>query len=262
MFLYFVQAAKAIEHPSRHFKVVLLQPFFEYFLSLLLYFACFLAQNRQYLALRLSGRHKVNPRLFHTLRLRCEYLYLVAALQFVAQRHEFVVHLRTNAVAANERVYLESEVESGATRWHHFDFAFWCKYKYFGSKEVQLDGIEEIHCVGLWVVEYFLYGVQPIVQFSLVLSYLCAFLILPMGGKTLLSNLVHTVGTYLNFYPLTQLGHQCNVQSLVAVGFRVVHPIAQTVGVALVELADCHINLETFVGFFFPALGLKDDANG
>ena len=165
-------------------------------------------------------------------------------------------------MAAKERMYLESEVECGASGGHHLYFAFRSKHKYLGSKEVQLDGIEEIHCIGLRVVEYFLYGVQPIVQFSLVLSNLCAFLILPVGSKSLLGNLVHTVGTYLNFNPLTLLRHKRYVQSLVSVGFRVVYPVAQTVGVALVKFADCHIDLETFVSLVLPAFRFKHNADG
>ena len=45
------------------------------------------------------------------------------------------------------------------------------------------------------------------------------------------------------------LRHQRHVQSLIAVGFGMVHPVAQSVGVRLVYLAYCHVYLEALVDF-------------
>ena len=52
------------------------------------------------------------------------------------------------------------------------------------------------------------------------------------------------------------------MQGLVAVGLGVVDPVAQAVGVALVNLVERHINLETLVNLIFPLLGREDDAYG
>ena len=51
------------------------------------------------------------------------------------------------------------------------------------------------------------------------------------------------------------------MKGLVAIGFRVVHPVAQTVGVRLVYLRDGYIDAETFVRFFFRFAWLEDDAD-
>ena len=57
------------------------------------------------------------------------------------------------------------------------------------------------------------------------------------------------VGAYLHLNPLALLRHQRHVQSLIAVGFGMVHPVAQSVGVRLINLADGHVYLEALVDF-------------
>ena len=69
------------------------------------------------------------------------------------------------------------------------------------------------------------------------------------------------VGAYLHFYPFALLRHQSYVQSLIAVGFRMVHPVAQSVGVRLVYLADSYVNLEALVDFLRTHLRRIDDAH-
>ena len=70
------------------------------------------------------------------------------------------------------------------------------------------------------------------------------------------------VRTYLHLYPLALLRHQCDVQSLIAVGFRVVHPVAQTVGMRLIYLVYSHIYLEAFVYLLRANLRRIDDSHG
>ena len=83
-----------------------------------------------------------------------------------------------------------------------------------------------------------------------------------MGGKSLFGYLVHAVGAYLHLYPSSLLAHQRDVQSLIAIGFGVVEPIAQAVGVRLVDAAYGDVNLETLVDFLFSDLGREDDTYG
>ena len=52
-----------------------------------------------------------------------EDFYLVATLQLVAQRHQLVVDFGADAVAAEEGMDLEGEVEGGAAGGHGLDFA-------------------------------------------------------------------------------------------------------------------------------------------
>ena len=76
----------------------------------------------------------------------------------------------------------------------------------------------------------------------LVLRDLVALLVLPVGRKSLLRYLVHTVGADLQFDPLALVGHERHVERLIAVGLGMVHPVAQAVGMAVVDLADSHVD--------------------
>ena len=180
----------------------------------------------------------------------------------MAEGHKLVVDLGADAVAAEKRMYLESEIKGRTSRRHSLYLTLGRENKYLGSEQVQLYGIEEIHGIGLRVVENLLYRAQPIVQFAVVLGYFLALLVLPVGGKALLGNLVHTVGADLHLYPPSLLAHQRYVQGLVAVGLGMVDPIAQAVGVRLVNLAYRHVNVEALVHLLFTLLRLEDNPHG
>ena len=105
----------------------------------------------------------------------------------MAQWHKLMVDLCSNAMTAKESVDLESKVERRTACRQGFDFAFWREHKDFGSKKVELNAVKEVHCIRLWVIKYFLYGAQPIVEFALVLAVFFAIFIFPMGSKALLS---------------------------------------------------------------------------
>ena len=171
-----------------------------------------------------------------------------------------MIHLGTDAVASHEGVDLEGEVEGCAPGRHGADFTLGGEDEDFRGEEVELDGVEEVHGVRLWVVEDFLDGVEPVVELC-VFAYF-TLLVFPVGGEALLRYLVHALRADLHLYPLAGLRHQGDVQRLVAVGLRVVGPVAHAVGVRLVELVDGHVNLEALVYLRLPALGGEDDANG
>ena len=82
-----------------------------------------------------------------------------------------------------------------------------------------------------------------------------------MGCESLFCYLVHAVGANLYLNPASLLTHQGNVECLVSVGLRMVQPVAQTVGMALVNLADGYIYVETFVHLVGAHLRRHDDAN-
>ena len=220
------------------FEVVLLQECVKYFLTLALRLAVVAAQYGLNLGLSLSGRYKVDPTFIDVLRLGCENLYLVATLQFVAQRNQLVVNLSTDTMTAQEGVDGECKVECRTACRQSTDLALRRKHEYLTGKQVELDGVQEVHSIRLWVVQNLLDGAQPLVELVLVLGIflLNTVLVFPVSCKSLFGNLVHTVGTYLHLNPLTCLRHQCNVQCLIAVGLRLREPVAQTVGVALVYL--------------------------
>ena len=139
------------------------------------------------------------------LRLGCEDLYLVSALQLMAQGDELVVHFRPYAVCAEECVYEEGEVEHGASGRHGLYLPFGREHEYLACEEVQFDGVEEVHGVRLRVVEYLLYGAQPVVQFVVVVHIDVALLVFPVCCEPLFGNLVHLVAPYLHLNPLSLL---------------------------------------------------------
>ena len=188
-------------------------------------------------------------------------LYLVAAVQLVAQRHQLMVYLGSDAVAAQEGMYLEGEVECCTSSWHRDDFSLRGEDEDFGCIEVELDGIEEVHRIRLRIVQNLLDSAQPVVQLVLILSIFATLLVFPVGCKSLFCYLVHAVGADLYLYPASLLTHQGNVESLVSVSLRMVQPVAQTIRMALVNLTDGYIYVETFIHLVGAHLRCHDDAN-
>ena len=164
-------------------------------------------------------------------------------------------------MAAQECVEGERKVQCRTVLRHGLDFALRGKDKYLGCKQIELDGVEEVHSVRLWVVEDFLDGAKPLFQFAFVLLSR-AILVFPMSGKALFGNVVHAFASDLHLYPLSLVTHEGNVKCLITIRFRMVHPVAQAVGVWLVYLRQRYVDAETFAGFFFEFAWFEDDAYG
>ena len=257
-----MQFAELVEDGDVNLHVVSGEEVGECLFALLLYLAVLATQDGLNLPLRLCCADEVDPVGLHVLRVAGEYLHLVAALQLVAQRHEAVVDLGTDAMAAEEGVYLESEVEGRTACGHRLDLALWREDEYLGSEEVELDSVEEIHRVGLRVVENLLDGAQPVVELALVFSVLLSLLVFPVGGEALLGYLVHAVAAYLHLYPPPLLRHERDVQGLIAIRLGMGEPVAQPVGMTLIDFADGDIDIEAFVDFVLAVFRFEDDAYG
>ena len=115
--------AEFIYYGVGHFHIVLLEPFGEDGLTLLLNFSGVAAQYRHNLAFRLGGAYEADPVGLHMLALGCKNLHLVATVKLVAQWYQLVVYLGSDAVAAQEGVYLEGEVERRRVGRHRLDFS-------------------------------------------------------------------------------------------------------------------------------------------
>ena len=182
------------------------------------------------------------------------------------QRHKTVVYLRSDAVGTQECVNLECKVKCRAVGWHCDDVTLRSKHKYLRRKQVELDGIEEVHRVRLRVVENLLDSLQPSVQFvlryALRIHRVAVILIFPVSGKTLFCDVIHVGRAYLHLYPLALLTHQRHMESLITVGLRVRQPVAQTLRMRFVHAADGNIYAEAVIEFIFAGLGLIDDADG
>ena len=140
----------------------------------------------------------------------------------MAQWYQFVIHLGTDTVGSQEGMDGEGKVQGCTACRHRLDLTFRCEDKDFRCKQVQLDSIQEVHGVRLWVVQDLLDGVQPVVQLVFILCVLTIFalLVFPVGGKALFGYLVHAVRAYLHFNPSSLFGHQGHMQGLIAIGFR------------------------------------------
>ena len=213
----FVETAQDVDIGTCGFNILLLKESSKAFLTDAHLLAVLTTQDGLNLSARLSRSGKIEPFGLHLLLAGGENLHLVAALEAVAQRHELMVDLHRKAVGAKEGVDMESEVESRGVVGHGLDFTFRREDEDFFREEVELDGVEQIKRVGLWVVEDFFDGVEPFVEFILVVVGIL-ILVFPMCRKALLGNIVHAVGTDLHFNPFTLGRHKRVVESLIAIG--------------------------------------------
>ena len=79
---------------------------------------------------------------------RRENLNLVAALEMVHERHQFMIDLGADAMRAQERVDAESKVKGGGVGRHRLDFALGREDDDFRRKEIELDGVEQVEVSG------------------------------------------------------------------------------------------------------------------
>ena len=87
---------------------------------------------------------------------------------------------------------------------------------------------------------------QPVVKLF-VARGVALVLVFPVCGDTFLCHLVHLLASYLYLYPFAVCAHECGVECLVAVGPWLVHPVAQTVGMGVVQLCECYVYVEALV---------------
>ena len=82
-----------------------------------------------------------------------------------------------------------------------------------------------------------------------------------MCGNAPFSHFVHLLTPYLHLNPLATLAHEGRVQRLVAVGAGFVHPVAQAVGMGVVQLCERNVDIETFVVLVSAFVRLKYDTH-
>ena len=70
-----------------------------------------------------------------------------------------MIYFGTDAVGTKKGVDRKGEVQRGGIGRHGFDFTFWGEHDDLFGEEVEFDGVEQVECVGLWVVKDFFYGV-------------------------------------------------------------------------------------------------------
>ena len=178
----------------------------------------------------------------------------------MTQGNQLVVDFCSDTMAAQESVDGECEIQCRTVLRHCFDLTFRGEDKYFGSKQVQFDGIQKVHGIRLRIIQNFLDGTQPFFQFAFIFAS-SSFFIFPVCGEPLLGYVVHPLAAYLHFYPLAFIAHQGYVECLIAVGFGVTYPVAQAVGVRFVDFGYGYVYVKALIEFFFGVLGAENDAD-
>ena len=189
----------------------------------------------------LAGGNKLQPFVAGSLVFGGENFHLVAAFEHMAHGYQLMVDFGADATVAQLAVHLEGKIQGGGSLSQGFDLSLGGKYEDFGRKQVHLDGVQHIEGVGLGAFQNLLDGEYPMVE--LVVFFDFAQFVFPVGGKTPFGNAVHSGTADLDFDPIAGEAHHRGVQSLITIGFGVVYPVAQTVGVRLVNIGDGGINI-------------------
>ena len=260
--LYHVSHAETVEHKAVLLQLVFLAPDSQHLFSNLLVFTPLATQDDLDLAARLGGSGELHPVGFHAHVLGGEDFHLVAALEHVVDGNELVVDLGTHAMRAHDGMYAEGKVQCRAACGHGAELALGRDDQNLGAVEVELDGGQEVHGRGLWVIQDFLDGGEPLLQLCLAgCGVLGSLLVFPVGGEATFCHVVHAPGTDLQFYPPSLWAHECGVEGPVAIGLGCGEPVAEAVWVCLVDACACGVDLEAVCHLSVLGMGVEDDAH-
>ena len=172
-----------------------------------------------------------------------------------------MVDLRTETVASHKTMDGEGKIERRGTSRHILEVAFGGEHQDFVGIEIELDSIEQIERIWLRVVKDFLDRIEPAVEFALVVRRIL-ILVLPMRSKSLLCNVVHTIGTNLHLNPFALLAHEGVVERLIAVGLRIGKPVAEARRMRLIDFGERTIDAVTLIHLVLTVVGHEDNADG
>ena len=190
--------------------------------------------------------------------------HLVAGLDDVVQGHQALVHLGGDGLVADFRMDLVREVQHRGAflddalltlRGEHVDLR---------AREVVVDDVQQLQGVHVRINQDFLDALQPEVHLAVVLAHIPVLLIGPVGGDALFGDVVHAPGADLDFHPDAGRAQEGAVQSLVAVGLGVLHPVAQAFWHIAVNACDDGEYVIALVAFRFTlVLGrIEDNPDG
>ena len=191
------------------------------------------------------GRSKeINPLRLRILALRSQHLNLVARIKTLAERHEFMVDLSCNAMAADLRMQVKRHIQHRCINRKRQQLPFRSENHNLRCKQVQLECVKEIKSIRLRIIQYILDCMKPHVQFALLVPF--PDLIFPMRGKSLLGNLIHPLRAYLHLNPVPVGPHHRQMQCLVAVSLRIGNPVARAVRMQPVDVGNRRIYLPAY----------------
>ena len=190
-------------------------------------------------------------------------LYLVSGLEFLAQLHQFLVHLGDGLVT-HLRVDGVGEIQGRGALGQTALFSARSKDIYICGNEVVMDDIQQFQGIHVRVHQDFLDAVQPGIHLVVSFAHDAVFLVRPVGGDAFFGNVVHAAGPDLNFHPHTGSAQKCAVKGLVTIGFGMLHPVPQPLRHIAVQARDDGEDMITLVSLAFGRMGIrvKDDADG
>ena len=210
--------------------------------------------------LALGSNQELVPFGLGLLRVRGQHLHLVATGQTVRHGHQLVVDLAGNAVCAQLGVQHEGHVQHRGVLGQRDGLALGREHDNLAGKEVELDGVQEVQRIGLGVLEDVLDGLQPCGQLALFLAL--ANLVLPVGRKSALGDVIHVPAAYLHLHPIAVRAHHGDVQRTITIGLGRADPVTHAVGVQAVEVGDLTVDVPADALLVGLVVTLKHDARG
>ena len=132
-------------------------------------------------------------------------------------------------------MYVKSKVQHGCALGQLADIAIGCKDENLARSGLRLEALRKRVCR---LLQHLAQAAEPLLR---GLRALIHALIAPVCGDTSLSNLVHTLGANLNLHPAALARRYGRMKRLVAVRLGDSNPVAHTLGVGRVAVADNRI---------------------
>ena len=135
--------------------------------------------------------------------------------------NHFTVNFSAYALAADSRVYLESEVQRRRACGKLYHVAARCENEYLRCKQIHLHRLEEVFRIVdiLLPLERLSEPGQLYVVAGSLARHL-AFFVFPVCGDTVFGDFVHLVSPYLYLERLSVIAYDCGVQRLIHVWLR------------------------------------------
>ncbi len=170
-------------------------------------------------------------------------LHAVAAFQFRAQWHQFMIDLGGYAAVADVRVHRVGKIHAGSAVRQRHDLALGGEHVDLVRKQVHLEVLEKLDRVAAFRL-HLQQALEPLVGLHVQFVDLCVVLVQPVGSHARLRDLVHFERADLHLYRRTKGAEKRSVQRLVAVALGdgdVVLELAGNRLVQLVQRAQCKI---------------------
>ena len=143
----------------------------------------------------------------------------------MADGYQFVVDFGTYTFGTNNTVNAKSKIKCRTTDRQHFYIPFWCIHINLFRQKTHLKVLQKIYAIGILIREHFSYLSKPFIKPVFISS---SFFVFIVSSQPFLSYFIHSLASYLHFYPFALRPHHSSVQCFVSVAFRITKPISQS----------------------------------